>query len=329
MPSRDLDVVAATDVHTLGEELAASMGGSLATLGGEGRVLPGMGPADRIVRVVLPSDGESRWTVDLAPLEGAIEDDLARRDFTVDAIAVPVERWELPLRPDEAVDPYHGQRDLERGLVRAVGPRVFRDEPGRLLRAVRLAAVLGFRLEDGAESLVRADAGLAADVPGERLRGELLAILALDGAKRHLEMLDGLGLLCCIIPELGDTKGVEQPREHYWDVFGHSMNAVDGVERVTSPERLDPVVGEAPWGAETEERFASEVCDGHSRRTFLKLAGLLHDVAKPLSKTVDSTGRTRFLGHHTVGAVMSRDILGRLRVGNRARPWSPEWWSTT
>ncbi|MCE2405036.1 MAG: HD domain-containing protein [Dehalococcoidia bacterium] len=317
MPSRDLDVVAAADVHTLGEELAACLGGSVATLGGESRVLPGMGRADRIVRVVLPSDGESRWTVDLAPLEGAVEDDLARRDFTVDAIAVPVEQWELPLRPDEAVDPHHGRRDLERGLVRAMGPKVFRDEPGRLLRAVRLAAVLGFRLEDGTESLVRADAGLAADVPGERLRGELLAILALDGAKRHLEMLDGLGLLCCIIPELGDAKGVEQPREHYWDVFGHSMNAVDGVERVTSPERLDPVVGEAPWGAETEKRFASEVCDGHSRRTFLKLAGLLHDVAKPPSRTVDSTGRTRFLGHHTVGAVMSRDILGRLRVGNR------------
>lgn len=317
MPSRDLDVVAAADVHALGEELAASLGGSVSSLGGDGRVLPGMGPADRIVRVTLPCDGEGRWTVDLAPLSGSIEDDLARRDFTVDAIAVPVEQWELPLRLDGTADPYGGLRDLERGLVRTVGPNVFRDEPGRLLRAVRLAAALGFRLEEATESLVRADAGLVSHVPGERLRDELLAILVLDGAKRHLEVLDALGLLCCIIPELGEARGVEQPREHYWDVFGHSINAVDGVERVTSPDRLDPVVREVPWGAETEQRFASQVCDGHSRRTFLKLAGLLHDVAKPAARTVDSTGRTRFLGHHTVGAVMSRDILGRLRVGNR------------
>ena len=98
VPSRDLDVVAAADVHALGEELAASLGGRVATLGGDGRVLPGMGAADRIVRVTLPCDGEGRWTVDLAPLRGSIEDDLARRDFTVDAIAVPVEQWEFPLR---------------------------------------------------------------------------------------------------------------------------------------------------------------------------------------------------------------------------------------
>jgi poly(A) polymerase len=182
---------------------------------------------------------------------------------------------------------------------------------------VRLAAVLGFRLDEATKRLVRADAGLAAGVAGERLRDDLLAILALDGAKLHLEMLDDLGLLCCIIPELGDAKGVDQPREHYWDVFGHSINAVDGVERVTSPDRLDPVVREVPWESEIAQRFSSEVCDGHSRRTFLKLAGLLHDVAKPPSKTVDSTGRTRFFGHHTAGAAMSRDILGRLRVGNR------------
>ena len=317
VPSRDLDVVAAGDTHTLGGELAASLGGNVATLGREGRGLPGMVPVDRIVRVVLPHDGEGRWTVDLAPLRGAIEDDLARRDFTVDAIALPVEQWELPLRLSEAVDPYNGRRDLERGLVKAIGPNVFHDDPGRLLRSVRLAAVLGFRLDEGTASLIRANAGLAAGVPGERLRDELLAILALDGAKLHLELLDDLGLLCCIIPELGDTKGVRQPREHYWDVFGHSMNAVDGVERITSAERLDPVVREVSWGTETAQRFASEVCDGHSRRTLLKMAGLLHDVAKPPTKMVDSTGRTRFFGHHTMGAAMSRGILGRLRLGNR------------
>ena len=317
VPSRDLDVVVAGDTHALGKELVQALGGTVTTLGRGGGRLPGAAPKDRIVRVVTPWDGERRWTVDLAPLRGTIEEDLALRDFTVDAIAVPVEQWELPFQASEAVDPYNGRGDLARGLVRAVGPNVFHDDPGRLLRAVRLAAVSGFRVEEGTARLIRANAGLVAGVPGERRRDELLSILALDGAKKHLELLDELGLLCCIISELGETKGVQQPREHYWDVFGHSINAVDGVERVTSNGRLDSVVREVPWETETARRFASEVCDGHNRRTLLKLAGLLHDIAKPPAKIVDSTGRTRFFGHHTMGASMTREILGRLRLGNR------------
>ena len=310
-------MVAEGDIPALGDELAAALGGNVATLGRPGRKLPGVASTDRIVRVVTPSDGGGAWTVDLAPLRGTIEEDLARRDFTVDAIAVPVDQWELPLQASNAVDPYNGRRDLVRGLVRVVGPDVFRDDPGRLLRAVRLAAGLGFHVEEDTARLIQADATLVAGVAGERLRDELLAILELDGAKLHLELLDDLGLLCCTIPELGDARGVEQPREHYWDVFGHSIHAVGCVDRITSTERPDSVVQQVPWGTETAARFASEVCDGHSRRTLLKLAGLLHDIAKPQAKMVDSTGRTRFFGHHTMGASMSRDILGRLRLGNR------------
>ena len=313
----DLDVVVAQDPAALGRELAAMTGGTAVTLRHQGESRPEAGDAGRTVRVVTPSSGGGRWVVDLTGLRNSLIEDLARRDFTIDAIAIPVEHWSLPFSSDQAVDPYHGTRDLAEGLVRAVSPTVFDEDPGRLLRAVRLAVGTGFRIEEDTARLIVQKAGLVSRVPGERLRDELLSILSSDGAKLHVELLDELGLLCCIIPELGDARGVQQPKEHYWDVFGHSLNTVEGVERLTSNDRLDPVIQFVPWGPETEQRFSSEVSDGHTRRTLLKVAGLLHDIAKPQTKTVEADGRTRFFGHHTMGASMTREILGRLRVGNR------------
>ena len=130
-------------------------------------------------RVAL-ADGR---TVDFTPLAEAIEDDLATRDFTINAIA-------RPLAGGEAIDPFGGLRDLDEQLLRAVGERVFVDDPLRLLRAVRLEDELGFRLEDETERLVREHAALATNPAGERVVGELRRLSA-DGYRR----LDDLGLL--------------------------------------------------------------------------------------------------------------------------------------
>ena len=134
-------------------------------------------------------------------------------------------------------------------------------------------------------------------------------ILAANRAKVHLALLDELGLLCAIIPELEEAKGVEQPREHYWDVFGHSLEAVDTAERVTREGGPSLV----PWGEDRKQYFAQDAGDNLSRRTLLKLGCLLHDVAKPRTKMIDENGRTRFFGHHTMGAEMTHDIMRRLR----------------
>ena len=130
-------------------------------------------------RVAL-ADGR---TVDFTPLAEAIEDDLATRDFTINAIA-------RPLAGGEAIDPFGGLRDLDEQLLRAVGERVFVDDPLRLLRAVRLEDELGFRLDDETERLVREHAALATNPAGERVVGELRRLSA-DGYRR----LDDLGLL--------------------------------------------------------------------------------------------------------------------------------------
>ena len=306
-PSRDVDFAVPSDYLSLAKELADAFGGSFVPLG----------HGHRIARVSLTSPDDGVWVIDVSELESSIHEDQLRRDFTVDAMALAVEDWGSPGWEERVLDPFEGRKDLSQGTIRAVRPGVFQEDPVRLLRAVRLAARLGFHIDPETSRQISSHAHLVSSAAGERVRDELLAILASDGAKTHLETLDGLGLLCCIIPELQPARGVEQPREHYWDVFGHSLQIVEGVERVTAGPDGDAVSSLVPWSGELERRFAQEVSDGHTRRTVLKLGALLHDIAKPQTKAVDSNGRTRFLGHHSLGSSMARETLQRLRLSNR------------
>jgi tRNA nucleotidyltransferase/poly(A) polymerase len=139
---------------------------------------------------------EEGRTVDFTPLPGGIEDDLATRDFTINAIA-------LPLAGGEAADPYGGRGDLEQKVVRAVSASVFEDDPLRLLRAVRLEDELGFRMDSETEQLVGAHAELVTKSAGERTYAEL-ARLSEAGFRRA----DGLGLLA---PLAGSSAGLDRP----------------------------------------------------------------------------------------------------------------------
>ena len=153
-PGRDVDIAVAGDVQILAKELARSFGGTLVPLS----------PERGMLRVVVPHSGDAshqespfpensnkNWTIDLSGFSGSIEEDLARRDFTVDALALPISDWRVSSRNEDAsvllaervIDPFHGKADLARKCIRAVGPSVFRDDPIRLLRSVRLAASLG------------------------------------------------------------------------------------------------------------------------------------------------------------------------------------------
>jgi hypothetical protein len=153
-------------------------------------------------------------TVDFTPLRGTIEDDLAGRDFTINAIAIPVPAG-------EAVDPFAGHRDLEAGIIRAVGPSIFDDDPLRLLRGARLEDELGFRLDAETERLLRERAGRAAEPAGERVLGELER-LSPDGFRRAAE----LGLLAPLggsVDRLDDVDLVDTPGYLLVVVLGESL----------------------------------------------------------------------------------------------------------
>ncbi len=308
-PEPDIDIAVAGDSNSVALALANEIRGTPVPLS----------PARGMMRIVAPGDEavERQWTIDLTSFSGAIEEDLARRDFSVNSMAVALGHWQAGSYTDVVIDPLDGRRDLARKTIRALSPDAFRSDPGRLLRAVRLSGQLGFRIDPETVRLIAADAGLLQSVAPDRVRDEFLKLLAFDGAKARLEVLDRLGLLRHIIPELMAAKGVDQPKMHYWDVWGHTLHTVEAAEGVTRGHQNSPVYSCVPWTQESEAYFQETICHGHTRRTVLKLGALFHDVAKPQTKTVDATGRTRFFGHSEQGAEIAARRLRHLNVSTR------------
>lgn len=246
--------------------------------------------------------------LDLADFRApTLEGDLTARDYTADALAVPV--GELLRRGRAPVlDPTGGLGDLRARRLRLPDPRVLADDPLRALRGVRLERALGLRLTPATARAIRAVAPALAGVSAERIRDELVALLALADAARALRRADGLGLLTAILPEVEPMRATTQPPPHRFTVLEHSLRTVAACDRVLAElHRLPPV------GEELARHIAEPLAGGIRRAQALKLAALLHDVAKPeTSREIE--GRQRFFGHDVVGAGRARGIGERLRL---------------
>jgi poly(A) polymerase len=310
-PARDVDVSIAGDPLALGGELAGILGGHYFSLSEE----------QHAARVLLADRG---LHIDLLPLRGEIEADLAQRDFTIDAMAASLAG--AAAGKAAVIDPSGGRKDLRRRLVRVVSEEAFRADPLRPLRGARLAVELDFALEPATAELVRRYAARLSQAAVERQRDELMRILATPRAGQGLRLLDDLALLERLLPELAEARGVEQPKEHYWDVFDHCLETVRNLDVLLAEEEprdrrwrtlWRELWGQLDWWAEARDYFREEVLAERPRLAVLKLGGLLHDVAKPETKTFDETGRMRFFGHADVGAEKAARILRRLRFSAR------------
>ena len=307
----DLDFVVENDAPVATGCIAGAFGGHVFPMDAERGQL----------RVVLTA-GLLR-TIDVAPLKGDLVDDLAARDFTVDAMAAPLL---ADGQLGALIDPCGGVPDLEAQRIRMTSAAALTADPLRLLRAARLAIELGFAVEDETAAAIEANAGLLAQAAAERQRDELLRLLATPHAAAGLRLLDSLGLLAQLLPELMPARGVEQPsNHHHYDVFDHSLETVAALDELLAPDepsepraRTLRTVFREGGRAFDVDTYAAALTGGYSRLVLLKLAGLLHDVAKPETKSLDATGRIRFLGHSEKGARRTASICRRLRFGNRA-----------
>ena len=306
--SRDIDIAVIADPYVIGQELASFLEGRFVTLDS----------TKENVRVVI-NDNTGPLFIDICSIRQDIFQDLRRRDFTIDAMALLLGNSSSESWWDHLIDLDGGLTDLKDGFVRNVSPGVFKADPVRLLRAIRLSKQLRFQITEETQRLISRDSYLINQVASERLRDEFLKILAEKGTTSSLRLLDHLGLLCEIIPELNDAKEITQNGEHYWDVFNHLVETPGQVEKIISRQyERDEIFEEAiPDFIQIQEYFAEEVNDGHTRLTMLKLAGLLHDIAKPDTKIIESSGRIRFLGHDVLGSKMCEEILQRLRMSTR------------
>jgi poly(A) polymerase len=249
------------------------------------------------------AEREGGWQIDVTALRGdAIEADLAERDFTLGAVAVP-------LAGGEAIDPHGGLADLDRRLLRVVGERSFAADPLRLLRAARLAAELDLELDPGTVALARAEAHRAAEPAGERQLAELRLLIGGARPLRGLELLDELGVTAVVLPELATLRGVEQGPNHHLDVYGHTLAVLEQALAVEAD--LERFAGER--AGEARALLAEPLADGMSRGTALRFGALLHDIGKPLTRG-ERSGYVTFIGHDREGAELVAEVCARLRA---------------
>jgi tRNA nucleotidyltransferase/poly(A) polymerase len=336
--TNDLDLVVPRDAVSLARALADAFAGDFFVLDQERDV----------ARAIVPDSGGRILKVDVARLR-AVEllVDLSLRDFTVNAMAVCVDQ---PLScgpmPPEArfianlIDPFNGRADLNLGLIRAVTEGAFLDDPLRMLRAVRQAAELGFRIEDATYNLIRRDASLLTTVASERVRDELDRILLLSsgGGWRHLPVLQNAGLLLQVLPEVSALAGVVQSPPHHQDVFDHTRSVLAHLEglfaliwpaagwHVPEPAAADslPIVDDGAWSdlaavlrpylVDLRAHLCEPVSARWVRRDCLPWAALAHDWGKPAMCSVDELGRISFLEHDTWGAMLVHSRLRALRM---------------
>ena len=242
----DLDLAVAGSPEAAAKAIAAASGGHAFELSAEFATW----------RVV---DREKAWQVDATALRGeTIEADLAERDFTVGAVAVP-------LAGGEPLDPHGGLADLERRVLRVVGEGSFAADPLRLLRAARLAAELELEIDPATAELARAEAGRAGEPAGERQLVELRRLIGGADPLRGLALLDELGVTPVVLPELADLRGVEQGPNHHLDVHGHTLAVLERTLEVEAD--LDRFAGErAARGAGAARRAARRRDDPRAPR---------------------------------------------------------------
>src|SRR3989338_6139041 len=218
---------------------------------------------------------------DKVAFSDSLEEDLKRRDFTINAIA-------LDQREDGSVsiiDPYDGQGDTLRGIVRAVGDPCerFAEDGLRLLRAVRIASELGFKIEEKTRQAILKKAHILQKISAERIRDEFIRILMSDRPDDGIEMAQKLGILKHFISELEEGIGVEQNKAHASDVWTHLMKTL----RHSNSKK---------WPLD------------------IRLAALFHDIAKPMTRRKNpKTGEWTFYGHDVVGSRVTRVVLDRLK----------------
>ncbi len=211
---------------------------------------------------------------DIVKFTNKIDDDLSRRDFTINAIAYDGKKF---------IDPFNGQKDIKNKIIRAVGEpyKRFNEDALRLMRAIRFAVQLNFTIEEETAKAIKENSNDIVAISKERIRDELIKTIMTKNAKTGIEMLHGFGLLKHIMPELEEGINVSQNKHHIYTVWEHNQRSLD-------------------WAA------------NHNYKLENRIASLMHDIGKPRTKKGDGLDAT-FYNHEVVSAKMTAKILERLK----------------
>jgi putative nucleotidyltransferase with HDIG domain len=313
-PTHDLDFTLPGNAIRTGRQLANALGTDFYPLDLERDT----------GRLILNDEVLGRLVIDVTGFRGAdLENDLRDRDFTINAIAIDLRH------PEQLIDPLGGAKDLQSRILRACAPRALENDPIRILRAVRLAIEFGLRIPPETTRLMRQALSGLAKVSSERLRDEIFRILDGPAPASAIRILDILGAISYVFPELPALKSVAQSPPHTLDVWDHTLATVQELGNLLNVLNweYDPETA-ANWAlglvslrlgrfrqqlhAHLERKLNPE----RSSASLIYLAALLHDIAKPQTIHTDPDGSIRFYNHDRVGEKISRKRGAALRLSN-------------
>ena len=313
-PFHDIDLATPDDGRPLARQIANALKGAYYPLDSE----RGVG------RVVI-THAERILTIDVAQFRGPdLITDLQKRDFTLNAVAVP-----LTKDLQTVIDPLNGLTDLQAKRLRQCNPSSIADDPARALRAVRLSHTFGLRIDPDTRTHLKNSATQLASISVERVRDEFFQILDGPRPSGALTVLYHLGLLAQIIPELGALPDTKQGPPHQFDVWQHTLLALEylgNIFGVFALHRDDNLTANLQAGLvafslghlrdHLQAHLTHTWPNGRTHRSLLILAALLHDIGKPQTRSIDSAGRVRFVDHERKGEQLAEQRARALRLSN-------------
>jgi poly(A) polymerase len=275
-------------------------------------------------RIVLTDEEGSRHILDFASFRGDdLESDLRARDFTINAMAIDMHA------PPALLDPLGGAVDLRTKILRGCGPTTFKDDPVRIIRAIRFAAALSLQITPETRQQMRDAVPLLTQISPERLRDELMRILGGPRPHTAVRALEMLGVLPYLLPELPSLKGLTQSAPHIKDAWEHTLDSLQYLERILQVlgPRHDPdtsatlflgamVMRLGRYRQQIHAHLETPMVPERSLRSLLYLAALYHDIGKPDTRKLDDNGRIRFFDHDQVGARIAAKRALSLHLSN-------------
>lgn len=284
----DNDFIVSVDCHKAAVDIADRFNGSYVNM-------------HRDVARVVAGD----TVLDFSNFKGIdIYEDLMRRDFTINSIAINI-------KDNSIIDINHGMEDINRKTIRMVYKKAFDEDPLRIIRGVRLAARLGFEIEIETESLMVEKTELIKNVPGERILDELYKIFGLENSHKHIARLDELGVLEVVLPVIKLMKRLGKCRYHLVDAYTHSLLTLTHLEK-----DIDNLF-DTKWGDKLKEHLYVDV-NGLPRLYTLKFAAFLHDIGKPDAYR-EENGEISFRGHDKTGLTRFSEVSERLVMSSRQK----------
>ncbi|MBM3251750.1 MAG: HDIG domain-containing protein, partial [Candidatus Omnitrophica bacterium] len=240
-------------------------------------------------------------TLDFADFrDETLEKDLARRDFTINTLAIDLGKINQKAKFNQVIiNRHNGLKDLESGVIRTVSQFSLGEDPLRIVRAFSLAAILNFKIESQTIKKIKQLKDKIPTVAYERIRDELFKILEVDNSIAYLKLMDSYKVLEKIIPHINVMRNVQQGSYHHLDVWNHSLETVLQLEKIFKEKEITD-------NFDMENYLGQDIVFNRSRKALMKLGALLHDIGKPKAK-LQKDGKTLFYGHERIGKEITKN----------------------